>query len=361
MKKVVLHENSLQRNSIITEMCLEIELTLTEFGKNVNMFTQSIIFAKMSQINPQLLTPELLTSSIKLIRDERRSNEMPIVLHGGNYFEYLEISDVTISVIIYRFIHLIKIPLLEIGNYKAYRAIPVPKMIDNSLAVYISNPYEYMITNNEKLLYTPSEENFLEHCKTHKLVYFCETIHTKYYIQKHDACLSKIVNDPFKSEKNDCKLKIIIVKHTIWIQLKNGHEWVYSAPIPETIRIICGDTVENNIINGTKLLPIAPGCSAVTNDVILNSYIERNLNKMKAFIPLITYNFSENFQELNDPLLKLSLIKIRAVEAPDSKLSDLTKYGKSLTKIRREAIVIGNHERTKTIYKQSVGFYMFYV
>lgn len=171
--------------------------------------------------------------------------------------------------------------------------------------------------------------------------------------------MSKIVNDPLKLEKNDCESTLITVKHTIWIQLKNGNEWVYSAPIPETIKIICGDTVENNIINGTQLLRIAPGCSGVTNEVILNSYIERNLDNKKAFIPLITYNFSKHFQELNDPIVNLSLIKIRSIEAADLKLSDLAKYGKTLTEIRREAIEIGNHERTETIYEQTVNWIMY--
>ncbi|XP_057341179.1 uncharacterized protein LOC130678162 isoform X3 [Microplitis mediator] len=355
-------EEIIERNSLITETCLEIELALIEFNRNVGMFIQAIIFAKFGQINPQLLTPDSLMSSIKLIRDERGANEMPIVIQNGNYFEYLEVSEITISVIEYRFVYIIKIPILEIGDYKAYRTIPAPKLIKSNLLAYISNPHDYIITNNEKLLYTPSDEHFLNTCKKHKSHHFCRTIHPKYYIQSHDTCLSKIVNEPTKINKNDCDIKMITTKQTIWVQFKSNNRWLYSAPTPQSIKIICDDTVENKIINGTKILWISPGCSAVSNDVILNSHIEKNYDNNKAFIPIITYNFSEHFQLFDDPSLNLSLIKIHTIETPDVKIEDLTKYGTKLSEISREAIEIGNHERTQTTYEKFInwGTYVLY-
>ncbi|XP_034946221.1 uncharacterized protein [Chelonus insularis] len=215
IQKILETENIIQKDTVITDICLEIELALIEFSRNVNMIVQSISFAKIGQINSQLLTPDLLMSSIKLIKDERGANEMPIALHQGNYFEYLEISDVSISVIGYRFVYVIKIPILEIGNYKAYRAIPAPKLIRSNLLAYISNPNDHIITNNERLLYTPSDKYFLETCKTHKSLYFCKTIYPKYFIQKQDTCMSKIVNEPVNLSENDCDIKLISVKTSI--------------------------------------------------------------------------------------------------------------------------------------------------
>ncbi|KAK0165636.1 hypothetical protein PV328_004138 [Microctonus aethiopoides] len=150
-------ESKLQKDSLITQMCLEIELALMDLDKNIGILFQSLTFAKTGQINPQLLSPDISMSSIKLIRDERGNKEMSIIIENGNYYEYLEISDLTIAVIKYRLVYIIKIPISELGKYKAYRVMPSPKLVEDKILAYISTPDDYIITNDEKLLYTPSK------------------------------------------------------------------------------------------------------------------------------------------------------------------------------------------------------------
>lgn len=280
---------------------------------------------------------------------------MPISINNGNYFEYLDISDVAISIIGYRFVYIIKIPILERENNKAYRVIPAPKPVRYNMVAYISNPHDYIITNDEKLLYTPSDEYFLNTCKIHQLQYFCKRIHPKYFIKSHDACLSKIVNEPLSLKKDDCSIKILTLSHTIWIQFKSNNKWLYMAPKPESIRIICNDRVEKQIINGTKILWLAPGCKGITNDVILNSHFEKTHTNNAALIPFIQFNFSEYFQVFKNPYFNYSSINIQTIETPDLKIGDFTNYGTKLNDITRQVIEIGKNERSKTWYETIIN------
>ncbi|XP_024937835.1 uncharacterized protein LOC112493927 [Cephus cinctus] len=175
-------------------------------------------------------------------------------------------------------------------------------------------------------------------------------------MKAHDTCMSIIVNEPFKLKEEDCNVKIISITHTMWIKFKNNNKWLYATPSSESIKIICNKTVEETIIMGTKILWIAPGRTIVSNDVILHSQTERIVENNKAFTPLITYNFSQHFQVFKDPQLNLSLIKIHAIETPDVKIGDLTKYGTQLNEITREAIEIGNHQRIKTFYEEAISW-----
>ncbi|XP_043273398.1 uncharacterized protein [Venturia canescens] len=359
LNELIKRDEVLAKDSLLTEMCLEIELALIGLDRNVRILIESIMFAKTGQTNPQLLSPELLMSAIKLIKEEKGSDQMPIPVHDGNYFEYLEVSDVAISVIGYRFVYVTKIPILEVENYKAFRVIPAPKLIGNNLIAYISNPHDYIITNDEKLLYTPSDERFLDTCKVHQFRYFCKRINPKYYMKAHDTCLSKIVNEPLKLNKNDCTIKIVHVTHTMWVQFKSNNKWLYTAPKPESIRIMCKENVEEKMINGTKILWIEPGCSAVTNDAILNSHIEKEYEQNKAFTPLITYNFSDHFQVLEKSFFNLSLVRIHTIETPDVKTGDLTKYGTKLSDLSKEIDEIGSHQRTKSFQENLITWFWY--
>ncbi|KAK0176907.1 hypothetical protein PV328_001005 [Microctonus aethiopoides] len=151
-------------------------------------------------------------------------------------------------------VYVIKILVLELGKYKAYRVIPAPKFVQENLFAYISTPDDYIITNDGKLLYIPTEENFLKGCKTHRNNYFCKSIFPKYYIKSHEACMSKVMNEPLKLEGNDCNIKMVSMTHTMWIQFKSNDRWLYATASPETIKIICNNSVEEKMIEGTKIL-----------------------------------------------------------------------------------------------------------
>ncbi|KAK0071727.1 hypothetical protein PV325_012436, partial [Microctonus aethiopoides] len=253
-----LRKNYVSRRFDITEMCLEIELALMELDKSVRILSESIKSGKIGQINLQLLSPELLMSSITLSRNEKGKDRMPISIHDGNYFEYLEVSDVVIS------------------------------FVQENLFAYISTPDDYIITNDGKLLYIPTEENFLKGCKTHRNNYFCKSIFPKYYIKSHEACMSKVMNEPLKLEGNDCNIKMVSMTHTMWIQFKSNDRWLYATASPETIKIICNNSVEEKMIEGTKILQVKPGCTVVSNDIIPHSHIDKIIDNNNAFIPLIT-------------------------------------------------------------------------
>ncbi|KAK0075521.1 hypothetical protein PV326_011511 [Microctonus aethiopoides] len=169
---------------------------------------EAVVLAKSGTVNPILLSPDVLMNAINLIRNEKGNDRMPIPISNGNYFEYLEVSEVVITIIEYRLVYILKIPILD-----------------------------------------PIDERYLKDCKTHKKRYFCKSIFPKYYIKAHDASISKVVNSPAKLKEDDCNIKMVSARHTVWIQFKSNDKWLYCTVAPEIIKIICNNKVNNKFVN----------------------------------------------------------------------------------------------------------------
>lgn len=140
---------------------------------------------------------------------------------------------------------------MELGTFESFKVIPVPKLVKENLFLYINVPHDYIIINDEKLLYTLSEKNYLETCKKYLGTYFCKRAYPNYQIHMFEGCLSKIINEPIELKQDDCNTKLIKVTNTMWIQLKDNQHWIFAAPALETLRITCQTNVKEVVISET--------------------------------------------------------------------------------------------------------------
>ncbi|XP_015604613.1 uncharacterized protein LOC107272206 [Cephus cinctus] len=263
------------------------------------------------------LSPESLMSILEAIKRKRGPHELPIPISEDNYFRYLAVSDINIGVIRRKLVYKLNIAILELNNYEAYRIIPAPQLVKENTFLYTSAPHDYIITNDEKLLYTPSDEAYLKTCKSYGTIRFCKRAYSKYRISGYDNCLSKIISEPKQLKKDDCDPKVIGAKDTIWIQLKDNQRWLYAAPKPETLRILCETRVTEATISGTQLLWIKPGCTGTSNNVILHSQLDIEFSSSKSYSPLISYNFSDEYWKINNITDSTIFEKIHFLESPD--------------------------------------------
>jgi Protein of unknown function (DUF3609). len=133
LNDVLKREEELRKESIITEMYLETEVAIAEFNRNIDILTNAVMLAKGGQVDPRIVSPALLLSILETIRNERGSHELPIPVSEDNYFEYLEVSEITIATVNRRLIYKISIPILELGTFESFRVIPVPKLVKENL------------------------------------------------------------------------------------------------------------------------------------------------------------------------------------------------------------------------------------
>ncbi|KAK0073932.1 hypothetical protein PV326_012923, partial [Microctonus aethiopoides] len=100
---------------MITEMCLELEIALMEPDKNIEILIEVVVLAKNGTVNSGLFSPDVFMNSINFIRDKNGNDRMSIPICNGNYFEYLEVSEV-ITIIEYRLVYILKIPILVLTH-----------------------------------------------------------------------------------------------------------------------------------------------------------------------------------------------------------------------------------------------------
>ncbi|KAK0074720.1 hypothetical protein PV326_012215 [Microctonus aethiopoides] len=149
---------------------------------------------------------------------------------------------------------------------------------------------------------------------------------------------------------------MVSMTHTVWIQFKSNDRWLYATTSPESIKIIFNNIIEEKMIKETKILKVKPGCTVISNDVILDSSIDETIDNDNAFIPSITCNFSKHFEVLEGPQLNfiVSLIKLHIVDTSNTKIgnpdNNPNSYG---TEIRIKNLHYSKYDFTSSVSNTS--------
>jgi hypothetical protein len=74
---------------------------------------------------------------------------------------------------------------------------------------------------------------------------------------------------PRKDIPTICETRIVELKNTVWVQLKDN-EWIYMAPSIDSITILCNEQDPTDVVlGGVEKLYINTGCKGYTTTALL--------------------------------------------------------------------------------------------
>ena len=119
-----------------------------------------------------------------------------------------------------------------------------------------------------------------------------------------------------------CEKRIVKLNHSIFIQLATPNSWLYTAPYPERLDILCRPNQQRVLItlNSTGILQLHQNCSAYTNSLILNLHRQFSSKITIPYLPTLNltedlnFSFILNYSRL--PLIPNSL----AISSNDNKI-----------------------------------------
>ncbi|KAK2577890.1 hypothetical protein KPH14_012888 [Odynerus spinipes] len=119
-------ENDIIKTREIISHSFELEVSVVEYIRTLDLLNQAVINARRGEISPQLIEPALFKDVLLQIKLKEGSDRMPIDVDDSNYFEYLIISEISIASINNRLMYHIQIPIMEKDFFKATKLITIP-------------------------------------------------------------------------------------------------------------------------------------------------------------------------------------------------------------------------------------------
>jgi hypothetical protein len=88
-----------------------------------------------------------------------------------------------------------------------------------------------------------------------------------------------------------CEVRVTKLVKTYWIPLHMSNQWLYVAPEPEKLSVLCDANVLQIDLNGRGRLTLQPGCKAYTSYVTLYAMSTITRNISNDFLPTVPMDF----------------------------------------------------------------------
>lgn len=243
LKDIKVTERLMEWNSNIDLALLDLSNVVYEYRDDIDILINAVMNAKKGLVHPQVISPALFMESIKKIKEKRDHSELPISAEEHNFSDLMDISEVNIAFISHKLIYVIKVPLLERNIMQTFKLTPILKQTDKRTFIYLDPPFEYIITNIERTVFSPTDVHDLDKCRNLQRLKICERRNPDYSIQAHDTCVSLILTEPSKLSisPKDCALRALKINSPIWNQLRFTNAWIFTTPTTEILHIHCDD------------------------------------------------------------------------------------------------------------------------
>jgi nucleoside diphosphate kinase len=176
----------------------------------------------------------------------------------------------------------VKTPLIDKGEFKAYDLVPVPILIKPDKLVYIRTENSILCIDNTRQYYYFSSEQELKMCKeTTPQRYVCKQSKPLLSSLMQDECAVKLLKE-WKKLPNDCEVNYIQLTHTVWTQISDN-EWIYYVPSKDSITILCNGQDPIDIpLKGAGKLSIEPNCKGYSRAALLQPLRAGKMNTSRA-------------------------------------------------------------------------------
>jgi len=188
----------------------------------------------------------------------------------------------------------IHLPLTNHVNYNLYHVLPLPIKIKDTDTrfTFILPEREYLLMDVAKRYYARSKANEIKECKLLNSHYrVCKQNSPVQITHLHKECEVEMLQS-IRTIPPSCSQRIADINQTIWTQL-NDNEWLYVAPQPDVLTVLCPKQEPSDIeITGTGKLILDSTCKAYGSRVLIQAQtIKTSNNTEKDTIPSLSLEF----------------------------------------------------------------------
>lgn len=257
--------------SIIDETAIIIEnivRNLAEDVKNLLQFTQGI---KRGILDPTVVSPAKIIDCLNMaIPRIPQGLRLPLSPSIENIPTLYEIIDLTAYSSSHSITTIIEVPLLTQNYYTLNRVYPVPTRINGSIYAFIDITETIIAIDMENQNYIRINNQDLDKCKTINHNHLCKSHHPTFKITPHSSC--EILLSVKIIKPNNCNTKIVSINQTTLIELQQSETWIYIAPKPIDVTIVCDQhSIQNLQLQDSGTLLIKKKCTVSTTEFIIET------------------------------------------------------------------------------------------
>jgi hypothetical protein len=273
----------------LNDHAIQIERALKELKDEYDILIQSCLSATQGIMQPQVLSPIRLIEILKSSQDSfPRDLQVPITLSAAHLYEIISIVSIEVYILNDRFVYEITVPLATHYVFDVYKILPFPMAVEgtSNKFTFIQPEKEYIMLDITKQFYVRLDQSDLMMCRrmtSNKLV--CKQSFPLQISHSTSDCEAQLLQ-PIRSVPDSCHQRILELKDTLWIPLKDN-SWIFVAPTLDHINVICAKQNPTEIeLKGSGTLTFLTDCTGYGEKVMLKSFTMHSVNHTnKDIIP----------------------------------------------------------------------------
>jgi len=303
----------------VNEHTMQLERAISECRREYNILIDAIINSQKGILQPHIITPAQIVKQMKASQTDIPSDlSVPIPLSATYQNLIVNIIDFDVFIKDNFLVYVIRLPLTDHVHYNVYHVLPLPIKIKNTDTrfTFILPEREYLLMDVAKQYYARLKVDEIKECKLvssyHRV---CKQNSPVQVTHLHEECEVEMLQS-IRTIPPSCSQRIAEINQTIWTRLRDN-EWLYVAPRPDVLTILCSKQEPSDIeIVGTGKLILHSACKAYGARVLIQAQtIMTTNNTEKDIIPPLSLDYDcciteKKTTKLNDIRLDLPLKNI---------------------------------------------------
>ncbi|XP_076673155.1 uncharacterized protein LOC143378125 [Andrena cerasifolii] len=245
-----------------------------------------IMDIKKGVLNPQLMPPaQIITYLTSALAHIPQGLDFPIGIKLENMHVLYDILTLSAFSDTKSITVVLDIPLLSAKKFKLSKVHPVPTKVNDSFYAYIEPLDSYVVLDTSVQDYIQLSKEDLTECKTINELYLCTSNHPMFKAIPYGPCEVQLYTK-LTQKPNNCKIRIMTLKHTILIELQQPGTWIYIAPKQIQLAVTCGDKNTNMYsIKDSGIITIRNKCTITTAEFTIETGKQYGIEKTWNYLP----------------------------------------------------------------------------
>lgn len=238
--------------------------------RNVDLLLDSVLHAQVGKVQPQIVPPKVLLQSLRESQASfPRDTVLPFALSSDSTSLVYQMCDVQVYIQNGRLSYVVKVPLVDKGEFKVYYLAPVPFSVGQDKLVYIKTEKPLLCIDTMRQYYYFSSDQELQRCKeTNRRRYVCQQSKPLLSSLMQEDCAVRLLKER-KLIPGKCEVNYVQLTNTVWTQISDS-EWLYYVPSKDSITILCAghDPVDIPLKGAGKLF-VDSNCKGYSRAALL--------------------------------------------------------------------------------------------
>lgn len=279
----------------VNEHNMQLERALDECRREYDILIDAILNSQKGILQPHIITPAQIISQMKASQvDMPAELALPVPLSATHQDLIVHILELEVFIRDKFFVYVIRLPLTNHVKYNVYHVLPLPIRIEDSINqfTFILPEREYLLMDTAKRYYARLGVSEFKDCKVimarHRV---CKQEGPIQLTHLHEECEVEMLQS-LRAIPSSCPQRIAEINQTAWTRL-DGNEWLYVAPRPDTLTILCPKQEPTDVvIEGTGRLGLLSNCKAYGTRVLIQAQAIVSFNNSeKDIIPPLSLDY----------------------------------------------------------------------